>query len=306
MSGLAGAPPLSARARLRAAAPFTIVTLIWSSTWLVIRHQLGDVPAEWSVAWRFVVGAVAMAAIVAATRAPFQLPAAGHAVALGVGLFHFAANFQFVYRAEGLIASGLVAVLFALLLVPNALLGRLVLGQRLSRPFLIGSGVAMAGIALLFAHEAARDPSGTGTTLAGVGLTLIAVLCASVANILQATERARRVAGASLLFWAMTYGAVADAAFAWMVAGPPRIDWSAGYIGGVLYLGVIGSAVTFPLYLHVIRTIGPARAAYSSVLIPVLAMALSTLFEGYRWSVEAAAGGLLTLAGLALALRARG
>ena len=57
------------------------------------------------------------------------------------------------------------------------------------------------------------------------------------------------------------------------------------------------------LYFQLIRIIGPARAAYSSLVVPVIAMALSTAFEGYRWSTLAVAGGILALAGLALALR---
>jgi drug/metabolite transporter (DMT)-like permease len=63
--------------------------------------------------------------------------------------------------------------------------------------------------------------------------------------------------------------------------------------------------VTFPLYYLVIREMGPARAAYSSVLTPVIAMGLSTLFEGYRWSLAAAFGALLVLIGLLVALSAR-
>src|SRR3546814_8001527 len=94
--------------------------------------------------------------------------------------------------AEGHITSGLVAVLFALLIVPNAILGRAFLGQRLGRQLLAGSGIAMAGVALLFVHEARIDPSGFNEALIGIGFTMVALLGASAANILQATETARK------------------------------------------------------------------------------------------------------------------
>jgi drug/metabolite transporter (DMT)-like permease len=83
------------------------------------------------------------------------------------------------------------------------------------------------------------------------------------------------------------------------------VETRIGYWVSLLYLSLIASALAFALYYHVIRAIGPARAAYSSVLIPILAMGLSTAFEHYRWSTAAVAGGILTLAGLLLALRAK-
>jgi drug/metabolite transporter (DMT)-like permease len=83
------------------------------------------------------------------------------------------------------------------------------------------------------------------------------------------------------------------------------IEMRAGYIGGIFYLGLLGSALTFPLYFGVLRVIGPAKAAYSSVIIPVIAMLLSTLFEGYRWTLLAGAGASLAGVGLVIALRAR-
>jgi drug/metabolite transporter (DMT)-like permease len=73
----------------------------------------------------------------------------------------------------------------------------------------------------------------------------------------------------------------------------------------LLYLSLVASALAFAAYFHVIRQIGPARAAYSSVLIPILAMGFSTAFEHYRWTPVAVAGGVLTLAGLILALRSK-
>ena len=60
--------------------------------------------------------------------------------------------------------------------------------------------------------------------------------------------------------------------------------------------------LAFSLYFPVVRKIGPGRAAYSSVLVPIIAMGLSTLFEDYRWSLLAAAGGLLALGGMLVAL----
>jgi drug/metabolite transporter (DMT)-like permease len=122
---------------------------------------------------------------------------------------------------------------------------------------------------------------------------------------MQASERLRRRPVAAMLAWGMFYGVVADVAVAWLLFGPPVIDTRPLYWASLLYLALAASALAFALYFQVIRRVGPARAAYSSVLIPILAMGLSTLFEHYLWSPAAAAGGVLTLAGLVLALRSR-
>ena len=108
-----------------------------------------------------------------------------------------------------------------------------------------------------------------------------------------------------MLAWAMLFGAAMDGAFAWAVEGPPQFDMRPGYIFGVLYLGLIGSVVTFPLYFRLLQRLGAGRGAYNGVLVPVVAMLLSTAFEGYRWSVLALAGSALAMLGLVLALRAR-
>ena len=103
----------------------------------------------------------------------------------------------------------------------------------------------------------------------------------------------------------MVYGVLANFLLAWVVAGPPVVEARPAYWLGLFYLGLLASALAFPLYFAVMRAVGPGKAAYSSVLVPILAMALSTFFEGYRWSTLAAAGGLLALAGLVIALRSR-
>ncbi|MBY0282457.1 MAG: EamA family transporter [Sphingomonas sp.] len=297
------APPQSTR--LAILIPFAIVTLIWGSTWIIIRDQIGSVPPSWSVTYRFLVAGIVMLAYAAVRGERIALDARGWGFAAALAVLQFCFNFNFVYRAEGFITSGLVAVVFALLLVPNAIFGRIFLGQQLGRQLLIGSGVAMAGVTLLFVHEARSDPHGPAASIAGVAWTLAGVLSASIANVLQATETARRYPMVSMLGIAMLLGSAIDGAIAWSLTGPPVIEMRIGYLVGIVYLGVVASAVAFTLYFGILRVIGPAKAAYSSVIVPVIAMLLSTLFEGYRWSGLAVAGSALAMLGLVIALRAR-
>ena len=296
-------PPQSTR--LSVLIPFALITLIWGSTWLVIKDQLETVPPSWSVAYRFAIGGAAMLVWAAMRRERMMLDARGMVFAALLGFAQFVLNFNLVYRAEQHITSGVVAVVFALLLVPNALLARVFLGQRMGRQLLAGSVVAVAGVGLLFIHEARLSAVGTAATLTGIGLSLTAVLCASSANVMQATRTAKAYPMSTMIGWAMLSGAAINAVFAWATVGAPVFDTRPSYLAGLLYLGVLGSAFAFSLYFRLIQTIGPAKAAYTSVLIPVIAMLLSTLFEDYRWSWLAAGGAVLVMAGLVIALKAR-
>ena len=286
-------------------ASFIIFTGIWGSTWIVIRDQLGSAAPQWSVAYRFLIATVAMVAVARWQGAPLRLPRGAWKIALLFGISQFSINFNAVYLAERHITSGLVATVFALLLIPNSLLAWAWLGDRPNRRFILSSIPAIAGIVLLFVHEMRAHPSGAGDVLTGIGLTLAGLFGASFANVLQATPAAKRVPLPTMLAYGMAIGAAIDVLVALTVAGPPSFDPRPGYLAGLLYLAFAASALAFSLYIPVLRAIGPGRAAYSSVLVPIIAMTLSTLFEGYRWSPLAALGAALAIGGMLLAIGGR-
>src|SRR3954464_9938330 len=138
--------------------PFIIFTAIWGSTWIVIRTQLGTVPPQWSVTYRFTVAAIAMASLALWREDSLWLGRKGLLAAMFLGFTQFCLNFNAVYLAEQHITSGVVATVFALLLIPATLMGWAWLGHRPSRRFALSSMVAIAGIALLFVHELREHP----------------------------------------------------------------------------------------------------------------------------------------------------
>jgi drug/metabolite transporter (DMT)-like permease len=290
--------------RPRVAIPFLTISLIWGSTWFVITGQIHGVPAEWSVAFRFTLATPAMFGLALTMRSNLRMPGRAHALAAAVGLCQFAGNYGLVYQAERHLTSGIVAVMIGMMIVPNAVLGRLWLKQPITRRFAMGSVVAMAGIALLLVNEARTARIG-GDVPSGVWLALGAMFAASVSNVIQANRTGRSVPLLALIAWAMLYGTAIDVAIAWALAGaPPPLPGEAYWLG-TAYLALAGSVVTFPLYYGLIREIGPGRAAYHNVLVVIVAMLISTAFEGYRWSHLAIAGSGLSLVGLVVALRAR-
>ncbi|MEE9432809.1 MAG: DMT family transporter [Sphingorhabdus sp.] len=285
--------------------PFLLLALTWGSTWLVIRDQISVVPSSWSVSYRIAIATVGMFLLAKVMRLKLGMDGKAHGWAVIFGILQFMLNFNLVYAAEAYVTSGLVAVLFALLIVPNAVLGWLWLGKPVARSFWIGTLIAMAGVAMLILREYRAAPIGAAEVLIGTGLTLIAIISVSVANVLPASRRLNRYPVISVIAWGMLYGALFNVGWSLIFHGLPSWDARASYIGGVLYLAIIGSVVTFPLYFNLIRDIGPGRAAYTTVLIPVVAMLLSTLFEGYVWTALSAFGALLAMIGLLIAMQAR-
>ena len=246
-----------------------------------------------------------MLVVCLATRRSLRIGWRGHGFAVLAAIMQFVLNFNLVYRAEQHLPSGLVALSFALLLVPNAILSALFLGQRTSLRFAIGSLIGLAGVGMMVARDLLTPGADPAAILLGLALAIGGVLSASVANVMQASPLGRSLPLEGGLAWSMAYGGLFNAAVAWALAGPPVIDLSPAYLAGLAYLGVVASAVAFSLYYALIRGLGAGKAAYNGIVVPVVAMALSTVFEAYVWTPLALAGGALAMVGLVVALRSR-
>ena len=292
----------------RVVIPFLLTGSIWGSTWFVITGQIDGVPAAWSVFYRFALATPALFLVAALMKRRLRLTGAEHRLAMLVGVFQFSGNFLFVYHAELYVTSGIVAMMFGLLMVPNALFGRLFLGEKVQGGFILGSMIAIVGVSSLLVHEWRANPDAGvigGNVALGIGLALLGILAASFANVVQANPTGRAVPMVSLLAWAMLYGTVFDLGFAWMTAGEPPLPSDPNYWIGIVYLALIGSVITFPLHYNLVREIGAGRTAYNSILTISVAMLISTVFEGYQWTALTICGMALAVVGMVIALRAK-
>ena len=288
--------------------PFVLTGTIWGSTWLVITGQIDGVPAAWSVFYRFALATPALFLVAYLMKRRLTLTGPEHRLAALVGLFQFSGNFLFVYHAELYVTSGIVALMFGLMMVPNALLARAFLGERVQSGFVLGSAIAIVGVSFLLVHEWVANPDAGvigGNVGLGIILAMLGILAASVANVIQANPTGRAVPMVSLLAWAMLYGTVFDLGFAWLTAGPPPVPSNPEYWAGIVYLALIGSVITFPLHYNLVREIGAGRTAYNAILTISVAMLLSTVFEGYRWTSLTVTGMVLAVIGMILALRSK-
>jgi len=278
---------------------FSIATLIWGSTWLAITFQLGSVAAEASVVYRFALAALMLAAWCLATGRSLRFRATQHTWFASQGALLFGLNYLCVYWAEQHIASGLVAVLFSLIVFLNLVGVRVFFATPVNRRTVLGAALGVTGVTLLFWRELAGMQT---DALRGILFGLAATVFASGGNLVAVRNQRRGIPVLPGVAWGMTYGTLAVA----VVAAVNDIVWTfdprPGYVLSLLYLAAFGSVIAFAAYLTLLGKIGAARAGYVGVAVPVVALLLSTVFEHYEWTLPALAGAALCIAGNVLVL----
>lgn len=283
---------------------YATVVLIWGSTWAAIPLQLGTVAEEVSVGYRFGLAAVALYAYAYASRRPLRLPASAYPLVFLQGALLFCINYFFVYYGTAHLTSGIVAVLFSSILILNAIFERLFFSRPIDARFWLAAAIGISGIALIFSTEISTFSINDQSVRGGL-LVLCGTLIASLGNMAAVANTKRGLPVVAVNAHAMAFAAVLALLIA--IALGKRLDFlpRADYVLSLLYLAIFGSAVAFGCYLALLKLIGAARASYSSVLFPVVALLISTAIENYRWTMPAVIGMLLTLAGNWLILSQR-
>jgi drug/metabolite transporter (DMT)-like permease len=236
---------------------------------------------------------------------PMRLSRRDHVFVALQGMTLFCLNYWFTYLATQYLTSGLVAVLFTGLIFLNLVNARMIFGIAIERRVLIAAAAGMLGVALLFLPEL-RSAIGNRTVVNGALLALGATYLASLGNMAAMRNTSSGLPVVTVNAYGMAYGAIGLALIATIRGAPIAFDSSWPYVVSLLYLSLAGTCLAFGLYLALLKKIGPSRAAYTSVLIPVVALLVSTIFEGYRWSLAAFIGLAVLLGGNALALGRRG
>lgn len=283
---------------------YAIVVLIWGTTWYAIKFQLGVVAPEISLVYRFGLAAIIVFLYARATGASLRLPWREHRFVAIQGLTLFCLNYWFTYLSTQHLTSGLVAVLFTAIIFLNLVNARIFFRTPIEARVMLAAGAGMLGVGLLFLPEL-QAAIGDHVVIEGALLALAGTYLASLGN-MAATRNAKQ--GLSVVTanaYGMAYGTLGLAVIAFLRGTPIAFEQSWSYVLSLLYLSLAGTSLAFGLYLVLMRRIGPARAAYTSVLFPVVALAVSTAFEGYRWSLPALIGLAVLVAGNALALGGR-
>ncbi|WP_079200934.1 DMT family transporter [Pseudomonas sp. CC6-YY-74] len=281
---------------------YLLTVLIWGTTWIAIKLQMGEVAIAASIAYRFALAAAVLFAVLLLSGRLQTLDRRGQVICLLQGLCLFCINFLCFYTASQWIPSGLVAVIFSTATLWNALNARLFFKQKIAANVLAGGALGLAGLGLLFwpelaGHTASRE------TLLGIGLSLIGTLCFSAGNLLSSLQQKAGLKPLTTNAWGMLYGALMLVAICLVNGTPFGFEWSTRYVGSLLYLAIPGSVIGFTAYLTLVGRMGPERAAYCTVLFPVVALNISVFVEGYQWTAPALFGLVLVMLGNVLVFR---
>jgi drug/metabolite transporter (DMT)-like permease len=282
---------------------YCLTVLIWGSTWIGIKYQLGVVEPMASVAHRFLLSAVLMFLYLLLRQRRLRYSPGDHALMLLQGLCLFCINYYFVYVSELTLTSGLVAVVFSNLLIFNIFNGALFLNMPIRPQVVLGAALGLAGMVAVFWPELeALDLS--DATFVALLMCLAGTFSASLGNILAAQNQRRQIPVLVCNAYGMAYGALAMYLAAWLFDVPISVDWNPVYLGSLVYLSVFGSIIAFWAYITLIGRIGADRAGYSNLLYPLVALLISTAVEGYQWSLAALLGVALVVCGNWLVMRA--
>lgn len=275
---------------------FAILIVSWGFSWYAIKLQLGVVAPEVSVCYRFALAALVMWAGLALAGRLQSARWSDHRRFALMGFFLFGLNFMLMYEATHYVTSGVVAVLFSTASVFNVANQWLWLGQRPKPRVLLGATLGIVGIGLVFGREMIHLGATQGTAL-GVLLALCGTLSFSIGNILSARLRAARVDMPNTVARGMTYSTAYFAVYTLIRGDSFGFDLSASYVLSLAYLAIVGSVIAFLAYLSLIGRVGADRAAYATVFFPLVALGVSTVFEGYEWTGVALLGLVLIFLG---------
>lgn len=281
---------------------YALVVLIWGTTWIALKWQLGVVPIPWSISYRFALAAIVLFAILAVQGRIVRPRGRAALWVLAQGLCLFCLNFVCFLNASRSLTSGLVAVVFSSATLWNALLGRLVHQRALTANVVWGGALGLAGLVLLFWPEI-QSPAAGADRATGLLWALGGTLCFSVGNLLSAALQAQGLKPAQTNAWGMLVGAGILVGYCLVAGLPVSYEPTWRYSLALVYLAIPGSVIGFTAYLTLVGRLGPEKAAYSTVLFPVVALNVSALAEGYAWTPAALAGVALVMVGNVLVFR---
>lgn len=280
---------------------FITPVLIWGSTWYVIKFQVGDVDPMFSVSYRFLLAGIIMLVVARFMKLKLDFTRKEHAFILLQGLLIFGINYWLIYMSELYLTSGLVGLIFSLLVFFNIINARIFLKNKLEFKVVLGGALGLFGTALVFWDDLKVFSFEDGKLL-GMMLAIGGTLVASLGNITSARNTKAGIPVISCNAFGMTYGGGAMMIIALLSGKELSFIVSTEYIASLLYLAVFGSIIAFGAYLTLVGNIGAGKAAYVSLIAPVIALLISTLLEDYQWTGTSLTGAFLILTGNTIAL----
>ncbi len=277
---------------------YLLAVLIWGSTWFAIRFQLGVVDESVSLVYRFGLAAVLLVTWCFCRGISLRFSLRQHVAMAAQGACLFSINYLLFYWCTGVITSGLVAVIFSTVIVMNIFNNAVFLKRPIQPLVLLAALIGLVGIVMVFWDEISSvQGARQDDVLGGLAIGLVATYFASLGNILSARNQREGLPVIQTNAIGMAYGAFLMTLYSLANGTPFNMDWSMPYLVSLLYLSVFGSIIAFGAYLTLVGRIGADRAAYATVLFPIVALVISSVFEGFQWTTLSLSGVALVLVG---------
>lgn len=283
---------------------YVVTVLVWGSTWLAIEFQLGVVPPEVSVFYRYAIATALLFAWCLARGLNLKFDRRAHSRFVLLGLLLFCLNYIVIYHAQQYITSALTAIAFSTMLWMNIFNARIFFGVRAGGRVIAGALLGIVGIVILFMPQIERV-SLSDATLYGAGLCVLSALIASLGNMVSQSAQNDGLPVMQSNAWGMLYGSILTGAIAFGQGQEFHFDWSLAYVSSLLYLIIFGSIIAFGAYLTLLGRIGAHKAGYAVVMFPVVALVLSVFFEGLEITANILVGVMLVLLGNIFILQTR-
>ena len=278
---------------------YLTTVLIWGSTWLAIEFQLGETAVVTSVFYRFAIATILMWVYCLTFKVNMSFDLKSHGFIVLLALFNFSFNYVLIYQSQEYLTSAMTCIVFSTMLLMNIVNTRIFFGDTISPKVYIGAIFGLIGLVVLFWNELNTPGS---ATLTGLFFGLGAAFIASLGNMVSVRNSRAGMHVLSVNAWGMLYGTVALSLIIIFSDTGFQITWTTSYIGSLVYLAVFGTVVAFATYYILLNDMGPEKASYAIVLFPLVAVALSSVFEDFEWSFNTFAGFALVLIGNAIIL----
>lgn len=272
---------------------------IWGSTWLAMKFQVaGEVSPIWSVAYRFGFAAMILLGICFATGRSLRFTVTQHRNIALQGIFLFSLLYVLFYTVTEKLVSGLAAIIFGSLAIMNSLNASFLFKKPLIPRVLLGCVMGLVGLIFVYLKEVKLASNvDLYYYLTAPALGIIGTYCGSLGNMVSMINQRNRIPILQTNALAMTYGSLFTVLLAFICKAKITVSYSPSYILSFAYLVIVGSILGFGCYLKLLGRVGPERAGYTSVFIPIVALLFSTLFEEFNWHLTTFIGLLLMVCG---------
>jgi len=262
---------------------FISTLLCWSPTWYLIKFQFGVVDPLISIFYRFFIASIIVFIFLILSKKKMSFNLHQHLSFLLLGVTLFSLNYIFFYLANTYLISGIVTIAFSTILIMNILGERIYFKIKSSKETLFAAGFGIVGILIIFGNVLLNFKLEDKTHI-GIILSFIATFWASTGNLIHQKNSKDKIPFIQSIAYGMLYGSLFTLIIAKFRGAEIIFDNSISYILSFLYLSIIGSVVAFYLYLKLLENIGSARAGYIGVIMPIIALIISTIFEGLEWT----------------------